>query len=363
MTLGPNIQEQIVRARADLRMGVPVLLENENLAFIVPAETLSSERFKNLKAVSHKLVLVLTVQRAKTLNVPAYDGDLVRIQIPSNTTLNWLKSLANPATDLDDPIRGPFQFIRTGNNNLERFSISLVKSAHLLPAAIVAYVDKTSSSPNCTNFTKLNVGSSALLQSNPSSLSCIASATLPIFPGQKALLQVFRPENGTEDHYALKIGSTLNTNPILVRLHSACFTGDVLGSLKCDCGPQLSSALFQISREERGGILIYLNQEGRGIGLVNKMRAYTLQSQGFDTVEANHRLGFEDDERDFRLGASILTKLGFSEIKLMTNNPEKIKIMENQGVRVTERVPLLITPTEHNHNYLNTKAKKSGHLI
>ena len=150
--------------------------------------------------------------------------------------------------------------------------------------------------------------------------------------------------------------------PVLVRIHSACFTGDVLGSLKCDCGAQLSEAMLQINKNS-SGILIYLNQEGRGIGLANKMRAYALQDEGFDTVEANHRLGFEDDERDFQIGASILKELKISSIRLMTNNPNKIKLLEENGVNVAERLALIVEENELNAHYLGTKAKKSGHLL
>ncbi len=149
---------------------------------------------------------------------------------------------------------------------------------------------------------------------------------------------------------------------MLARLHSACFTGDVLGSLKCDCGPQLDAALTQMGHEG-AGILLYLNQEGRGIGLANKMRAYDLQDQGFDTVEANHRLGFEDDERDFRIGAALLKKLGFSKVRLLTNNPAKMRMLEANGIEVVERVPLKVGLSRHNAAYLATKAAKSGHIL
>ncbi|MEM9782971.1 MAG: GTP cyclohydrolase II, partial [Pseudomonadota bacterium] len=150
--------------------------------------------------------------------------------------------------------------------------------------------------------------------------------------------------------------------PVLARLHSACFTGDVIGSLKCDCGPQLQAALTQIGAEA-SGILLYLNQEGRGIGLANKMRAYALQDEGLDTVEANHRLGFEDDERDFRLGAEMLKAMGFSAVRLMTNNPNKTAMMDACGVSVFERVPLRVGVNPLNERYLATKARKSGHLL
>ncbi len=140
------------------------------------------------------------------------------------------------------------------------------------------------------------------------------------------------------------------------------FTGDVLGSLKCDCGSQLKAALRAMG-DQGAGVLLYLNQEGRGIGLANKMRAYALQDQGFDTVEANHRLGFEDDERDFRIGASLLRALGFSSARLMTNNPAKVERLRSCGINVVERVPLAVGRTSDNTDYLDVKAKKSGHIL
>ena len=166
----------------------------------------------------------------------------------------------------------------------------------------------------------------------------------------------------TEEHYAVEIGRPNRGKPVLSRLHSACFTGDLLGSLKCDCGPQLRGALAQMGAEG-AGVLLYLNQEGRGIGLANKMRAYSLQDQGFDTVEANHRLGFEDDERDFRIGAEILRRRGFSQVRLMTNTPAKVDRMNSCGLTVVERVPLKVGENRHNEGYLATKAAKSGHLL
>ena len=160
----------------------------------------------------------------------------------------------------------------------------------------------------------------------------------------------------------MEIGQPPREAPVLARLHSACFTGDVLGSLKCDCGAQLQAALATMG-EAGAGVLLYLNQEGRGIGLANKMRAYSLQDQGFDTVEANHRLGFEDDERDFRTGADILKRLGFGAVRLMTNNPAKVEMMQAQGIDVVERVPLQVGRTAENTAYLDVKARKSGHLL
>ena len=193
-------------------------------------------------------------------------------------------------------------------------------------------------------------------------LNAVVSARLPMRLAGAGRLHVFRPDDGGVEHYAIEVGRPPRDAPVLARLHSACFTGDVLGSLKCDCGPQLHGALAAM-QDAGAGILLYLNQEGRGIGLANKMRAYSLQDQGFDTVEANHRLGFEDDERDFRLGADLLRKLGFSSVRLLTNNPRKVTMLERGGITVVERVPLSVGRTAENAAYLATKARKSGHLL
>ena len=193
-------------------------------------------------------------------------------------------------------------------------------------------------------------------------LAQATAARVPLAVSEAGRVHVFRPDDGGPEHYAVEIGHPLRgEGPVLTRLHSACFTGDVLGSLKCDCGPQLHGALGAMGREGTG-LLLYLNQEGRGIGLANKMRAYALQDQGFDTVEANHRLGFEDDERDFRLGSAMLRALGARAVRLMTNNPAKIARLEAEGIEVAERVPLVAARTPFNEGYLAAKAR-AGHLL
>jgi len=165
-----------------------------------------------------------------------------------------------------------------------------------------------------------------------------------------------------EGHIALVKGEINDGRPVLVRVHSQCLTGDVFGSLRCDCGQQLTSALRMIEEEGRG-VLLYMRQEGRGIGLINKMRAYKLQEKGMDTVEANERLGFKADLRDYGIGAQILADLGVKEIKLLTNNPRKIAGLEGYGLRVVERIPIQVCPNENNEKYLMTKKKKLGHYL
>jgi GTP cyclohydrolase II len=191
---------------------------------------------------------------------------------------------------------------------------------------------------------------------------CVSRANLPTQMSQAGKVHVFRAQNSRTEHYAIEIGTPDFSAPVLVRMHSACFTGDVLGSLKCDCGPQLAGAMAAMS-EAGGGVLLYLNQEGRGIGLANKMRAYALQDGGLDTVEANHWLGFEDDMRDFAIGAEILRRMSIARVRLMTNNPAKVTGLSAQNITVVARVPLHAGRGPLNDAYLATKAAKSGHLL
>jgi GTP cyclohydrolase II len=173
---------------------------------------------------------------------------------------------------------------------------------------------------------------------------------------------MFRAEIGGEDHFAVLIGKGADLDAPLVRLHSQCITGDVLGSLKCDCGDQLQAAM-RLMAENGGGVLIYLAQEGRDIGLLNKMRAYALQDNGLDTVDANHALGFDTDERVFLPAARILDALGITRLRLITNNPDKISQLEQCGIKVEERVPLVLASNPHNEDYLATKKHRTGHMI
>ena len=362
MSLGPSIVERLARAGADLRMGVPVVLTSAGRgALAVAVETLSAERLAELRALGQP-ELAITSWRAETLKARAYDNDLARIAVPDEVGIDWLHCIADPADDLRLPMKGPLASLRDGPADLHRAAIQLAKAAHLLPAAVLLPVPDAVAVAARLNLTLLPLDDAApeLLRSSP--LHPVVSARLPMAAAKAGRLHIFRPEDGGEEHYAVEIGRPDRSLPVLARLHSACFTGDVLGSLKCDCGPQLRTALAQMG-EEGAGVLLYLNQEGRGIGLANKMRAYSLQDQGFDTVEANHRLGFEDDERDFRIGAGILRSMGFSSVRLLTNNPRKIAMMENNGLTVTERVPLKVGQTPQNAAYLATKAAKSGHLL
>ncbi|MCV2881962.1 GTP cyclohydrolase II [Actibacterium sp. XHP0104] len=363
MSLGPAPVETLARARADLRMGVPVVLAEGTAGLLcMGAETLTPERLTDLRALGRPLMLTITARRAETLKARAYDGDIARLAVPGDADAGWVQAVADPADDLRTPMKGPFKCYRDSDAALHRAAISAVKSARMLPAVIGCDIDDPWGFAAQHGLTLLNLATTRDLLAETSPLHEIVHARVPLQVSEAGRLHIFRPEDGGEEHYAIEIGDPPRDAPVLSRLHSACFTGDLLGSLKCDCGPQLRAALAQMGAEG-AGVLLYLNQEGRGIGLANKMRAYSLQDQGFDTVEANHRLGFEDDERDFRIGAAILREMGFGVVRLMTNNPAKVAMMQANGIDVAERVPLRVGKGKHNEAYLATKAAKSGHLL
>ena len=356
MSLRPDAWERTARALSELRTGLPIVLEGtDSRALVAAAETLSPARLTSLRDIGQAHIAI-TARRAEVVRAMVYDNDLARLRIPSDADISWLRGMADPSLDLTHPMKGPFQPLRGGDAGLERAAISLCKQAHLLPSALIVPISKSATFPDLIS---LDISD---LSSNEELLTHIAAARVPLAVSKDTRVHVFGHGSDYSEHYAIEIGNPARDTPVLSRLHSACFTGDILGSLKCDCGAQLNVALQHIA-DEGEGVLLYLNQEGRGIGLANKLRAYALQDQGYDTVEANHRLGFEDDERDFLTGAHILEKMGFSSVRLMTNNPSKVAKMEEAGIKVAERVPHRFGETEENSTYLKTKAAKSGHLL
>ena len=351
MSLSPSPTELRARALTDLRMGLPVVINLPVPMVICAAETITEDRLVSLRSLG-EVQAVVSKWRAKTLKINVYEGDFARLTVPISADARWCHAVADPIMDMVYPMKGPFQVVHDGEIGPHGLAIELLKAAQLLPMAITVQTNQ-----ELSNLTRLP----AEIALN-TEFKHIVSAPLPLEISKAGRLHVYRPQGGGDEHYAVEIGAPDRSTPVLTRLHSACFTGDVLRSLKCDCGSQLNGALEQMAHEG-AGVLLYLNQEGRGIGLANKMRAYKLQDQGFDTVQANHRLGFEDDERDFKIGAELLKNLGFSHIRLMTNNPKKVLRLEDQGLKVVERVPLIVGKTDHNHDYLKTKADKSGHLF
>ena len=359
MTIGLTASERIARIRSDFRMGVAVaFLSGEEKWLVAPAETITLSRFTGMRKLG-SIELAITDWRAQTLSTWATDGDIARLAIPEDKGLDWIHSVSDPGDGFNAPLKGPFTPIFGGKADVHRAALAICKMAHLIPSAIAVNV----SNQDIKGFDFIDLEKISSLILNPSSqLTEVSAANVPLQVSEASRVHVFRPQDGGEEHYAIEIGNPDREKPVLSRLHSACFTGDLIGSLKCDCGHQLKAALEAIS-SDGAGVLLYMNQEGRGIGLANKMRAYALQNQGFDTVEANHRLGFEDDERNFKLGAEILRLMGFKSVRLMTNNPAKVISMESAGVNVSERVALKVGSNPLNQKYLDTKAKKSGHLL
>lgn len=266
--------------------------------------------------------------------------------------------VADPALDLRTPLKGPFRAEDIAWSEQARAALELARIAGILPAFLVDPADAGEAQ---------DVAPSDLAAwADTAALRIATRARLPVSASEEAEIVAFRSADDLREHVALVIGEQRSDTAPLVRLHSECLTGDILGSLKCDCGPQLDAALHAMAEEAaRGswGVLLYLRQEGRGIGLVNKLRAYRLQDQGFDTVDANRRLGLPDEARDFPVAARMLELLGVREIRLMTNNPAKVEALAASGIAVAERVPHQLPDNPHNARYLATKRDRAGHLL
>ncbi len=263
-------------------------------------------------------------------------------------------ALADPQLDLATPLKGPFRALPLTEPDAAAAALRLARIAGLLPAFFVG-----AEGVPAVHITPADLAA----HEDPARLVIATRARLPVEGAEDAEIVAFRTADSADEHVALLIGQPggePGAHPPLVRLHSECLTGDVLGSLKCDCGPQLHAAIREIAGVG-WGILLYLRQEGRGIGLVNKLRAYALQDQGFDTVDANTRLGFAIDARDFGVAARMLALLGQNRVRLLTNNPAKVAGLEACGIEVAERVPHHLPPNPHNERYLATKRDRTGH--
>ncbi|MCY7280388.1 MAG: GTP cyclohydrolase II [Sphingomonas bacterium] len=322
---------------------------------ILSVET-ASDAMLGLVDPAGKAAVLISSQRAVALGLgnqrDAAGNAAVRI-----ARCEWLdpalvRAIADPGRDLDRFIPGPLAVEAidvAGDDSVETgAALRLARLAGLLPALWLIDGEAIAAS---------KVMPDDILR--PAVATIAARARLPIEGVGEAQIVAFRePATGSE-HVALLIGAPAGEPP-LVRLHSECLTGDVFGSLKCDCGPQLKEALRLIA-QSGGGILLYLRQEGRGIGLANKIRAYALQDRGLDTVDANRRLGFADDERDYATAAAMLRALGADEVRLLTNNPAKVAGLKAEGI-VVERVAHHLPVNPHNVDYVATKRARSGHL-
>lgn len=352
----PADAKAAARAIDALRRGwVVCLSDGETTLSVLAIETADDARLADFDPDGQADIL-LSPSRAETLHLTnqlAADPDhAVCVKRAPWLTLPLARALADPALDLAHPLKGPFESRPSPCGALCDVALTLARHAGLLPAFFVltgAQADAAAVSP-----------ADLALHDDATRLEIVARARLPVAVAERAEIVAFRSPELALEHVALLIGSP-NGQPPLVRLHSECLTGDVLGSLKCDCGPQLDAAL-QLIAESGWGILLYLRQEGRGIGLINKLRAYELQDQGFDTVDANLRLGFAIDARDFGVAAHMLVLLGARHIRLLTNNPAKAARLEAGGIAV-EQVSHALPANPHNRAYLMTKRDRTGHML
>jgi GTP cyclohydrolase II len=341
------------RAIDALRRGWPFRVVDADGALDLLA--VESARDESLADFASRDVL-LSGERAVTLKltnqrVAATPGP-VRLANAGDTVAAAL-AIADPSLDLAHPLKGPFRTVATGSELAAATAMTMARHAGLLPAFFVRMAEGEAE-------TECSVDDVAALL-DPARLAIVARARLPVEASETAEIIAFRSPEEASDHVALVIGKR-DGNPPVVRLHSECLTGDVLGSLKCDCGPQLHAALHTMA-DAPWGVLLYLRQEGRGIGLVNKLRAYALQDQGYDTVDANLRLGFPVEARDFAIAGRMLDLLNIPRIRLMTNNPEKVARLEKEGVEVVERLPLALPTNKYNEQYLATKRDRTGHQL
>ncbi|NBC37617.1 GTP cyclohydrolase II [Novosphingobium sp. FSY-8] len=268
------------------------------------------------------------------------------------------QAIADPSLDLEHPFKGPFAACHIDDLAGAEVAMELARLAGILPAFLVA--------PDGVADAQDVLAGDLDDWKDPRHLVIASRARLPVSACESAEIVAFRSADDLREHVALVLGRQDGARTPLVRLHSECLTGDVLGSLKCDCGPQLDAALAAMADEANAGgwgVLLYVRQEGRGIGLINKLRAYQLQDQGFDTVDANQRLGLPNEARDFPVAARMLELLGVHDIRLMTNNPAKVDALRRVGVTVIERVAHQLPANPHNARYLATKRDRSGHML
>jgi GTP cyclohydrolase II len=308
--------------------------------------------------------MLISAARAVTLKLAnqreaAVPEAPVLIRAAEPFDLPGARAVADPALDLLYPMKGPFAAEHLDEPDAAKAAMELARLAGVLPAFLV--------DPTPAGEAQAVWPADLAEWKDTARLAIAARARLPIAAAEDAEIVAFRSADDLREHVALVIGEQDGDRPPLVRLHSECLTGDILGSLKCDCGPQLDAALAAMAEEARQnsgwGVLLYLRQEGRGIGLINKLRAYRMQDQGFDTVDANNRLGLPTEARDFPVAARMLELLGVRAIRLMTNNPQKVAALEAEGVTVAERVPHQLPANPHNVRYLATKRDRAGHLL
>lgn len=355
------------RAMADLRRGTPVLLQSLPEAgrdlVVLPAETAGARGLAEFAAIAGApAALLLAPARAAAVLRRPIQQDAAAVALMTSHRLldpSVLRGLADPTADQilpEEPAIAPVPAEASA-------ALTLTKLARLLPAVLVA--PARPSSADLARDLGLLVAPAADVLAYPASMATrlhrVAEAEVPMEDAPDARVVAFRGPDAGIEHLAILIGRPEDASAPLARIHSECFTGDLLGSLRCDCGPQLRGAIRRMSHDG-SGVLLYLAQEGRGIGLVNKLRAYRMQERGLDTLDANRALGWGGDERNFLAAATMLEELGLRTVRLLTNNPDKVAALAACGIDV-RREPHMFAPNGVNDRYLATKAARFGHLL
>ena len=352
---------RIDRALHELRGGYPVLLTDGGAAFLaVSVEYFLDDAAPPLLVFPQGVArLVLTAVRAAHIGLADEATSLPFAPFLASRAL--LSQVVEPAPNA--PAIPVFDD-SASLNAAESAALELVKLAGLLPSVVVAAMPITDIPAWLEENHILRVDAAdvaAYHESLIADVRQVSIAHVPLKLADDVQVAAFRPRYGAVEHLAVIVGEPQKSDAPLVRVHSSCVTGDILGSLRCDCGEQLQGALAKMAAEG-SGVLLYMNQEGRGIGIANKLRAYRLQDAGMDTLDANEAIGFAGDERDFRAAAQMLKRLGISKVRLLSNNPQKIAALEGAGIVVSAREPLVIAENVHNARYLGTKRDRFGHL-
>ena len=362
---------KIERAISELRRGGKLVVSDNNSGtsvLLVASELIQQDTIEKLSNLAlSRPNIILSKNRCKAIGIKEAN-EPSSILIKNDWTVDDILSLCMPLTGHEIPkLDG---VLPESNQGIVSSCILLLRQSRLLPAGLMAIIssvsiEKINKWAFRNNLIHVNVSDIKSYEKiTANSLIMEVKAKVPISYSENCEIIIFRPKDGGNEHFCLVFGKNrqLKCDHALLRIHSQCITGDVLDSLKCDCGQQLKQSI-KLMAEADEGILIYLAQEGRDIGLLNKLRAYSLQENGMDTVEANEDLGFNDDERLYYPAKAILTQLNIKSVELITNNPKKVQHLKNLGINVTKRVSMKITPNKHNKKYLETKSNKSGHIL
>jgi GTP cyclohydrolase II len=352
---GTSEQVGVGRGLAEFRAGRPVLISNGETLVTLPVEGLDTERLKAFRKLCEPIPprLVITARRARSLGINA-DEPVALELTPEIDARTILALVADAKADHD--------FLPEPAGTAANAAIDLVKLAQVLPAVLIADTTQERAAEFDPPIVVVEASAVARFRASATeSLQIAGDAHVPLDSGVRTRFVVFRDQFG-DDPVAVIVGTPDLSKPVPVRIHSACLTGDVFGSRRCDCGEQLQLALTRL-QEAGGGIILYLAQEGRGVGLANKMRTYKLQDGGLDTVDANTTLGFDDDEREYGVAVRMLQMLGCTRVVLLTNNPAKLDGLSKAGIEITGRMPLETPINADNRRYMTAKVARAGHQL